>query len=78
MICSEVREYLFAFLDNELDAQLSIALQLHLEHCPICAREVEIERTIREQLVCVLEAQCPEKQLDMQVCLASCRRCETS
>ncbi len=66
MICSEVREYLFAFLDNELDAQLSIELQLHLEHCPICAREAEIERTIREQLTCALEAQCPEKQLDTQ------------
>ena len=64
MICSEVREYVFAFLDNELDAPLSIDLQLHLEHCPVCAREVEIERTIREELTCVLEAQCPAKPLD--------------
>lgn len=76
MICSEVREYLFAFLDNELDAPLSIELQLHLEHCPICAREVEIERTIREQLACVLEAQCPEKQLDMPTLKRIIRRDE--
>lgn len=50
MTCAEVREYLFAFLDNELDAPLSIELQRHLERCHDCARETEIERTIRKQL----------------------------
>jgi anti-sigma factor RsiW len=76
MICSEAREYLFAFLDNELDAPLSIELQLHLEHCPICAREVEIERAIREQLACVLEAQSPEKPLNMPTIKRIIRRDE--
>lgn len=51
MRCSEVREYLFAFLDNELDAPPSIEIQLHIEQCPVCAREVEIERAIKERLV---------------------------
>ena len=51
MICSEVREYLFAFLDNELDAALSIEVQRHLERCGRCAHEVEIERAIRKSLV---------------------------
>ncbi len=50
MICGEAREYLFAFLDNELDAPLSIELQRHLDGCPSCAREAEIERTIRKRL----------------------------
>lgn len=50
MTCREVRELLFAFLDNELDAQLSIELQRHLEHCCDCAREAEIERVIRKRL----------------------------
>jgi anti-sigma factor RsiW len=50
MICSEARQYLFAFLDNELDAALSLEVQQHLEHCPLCARECEIERVIRKQL----------------------------
>lgn len=50
MTCFEAREYLFAFLDGELDAALSIELQRHLEHCPECAREAEIERTVRRQL----------------------------
>lgn len=57
MTCSEAREYLFAFLDGELDAALSIELQRHLEHCPECAREAEIERTVRRQLDAALNPQ---------------------
>jgi anti-sigma factor RsiW len=56
MTCGEVREILFAFLDSELDAALSIELQRHLERCPDCAREAEIERTIRRHLVRTLES----------------------
>lgn len=54
MNCSELREYLFAFLDSELDSALSIEVQRHLEQCPECAREAEIERAIRRQLSYVL------------------------
>jgi len=50
MTCEEVREYLYVFLDNELDAALSIEFQRHLERCGRCASEVEIERTIRRSL----------------------------
>ncbi len=50
MTCGEAREYLFAFLDNELDASLSIGLQQHLDRCHDCAREAEVERAIRRQL----------------------------
>ena len=57
MICNEAREYLFAFLDNELDASLSMDFQHHIDHCAVCAREVEIERAIREQLICSLKTQ---------------------
>lgn len=64
MTCGEVREYLFAFLDSELDAPLSIELQRHIEHCPACAREVEIERTVRRQLAVGLERQGPINALD--------------
>jgi anti-sigma factor RsiW len=56
MTCGETREYLFAFLDSELDAPLSIELQRHLDGCPNCAREAEIERTVRRQLVGTLGA----------------------
>ncbi len=50
MTCGEAREYLFAFLDSELDAPLSIELQRHLDGCPSCAPEAEIERMIRKRL----------------------------
>lgn len=50
MKCRHVREYLIAFLDSELDAQHSIEVQRHLDGCALCAREAEIERTIRKQL----------------------------
>lgn len=50
MTCSDIREYLFGFLDNELDSALSIEVQRHLERCGGCAREVEIERAIRKSL----------------------------
>ena len=55
MTCREAREFLFAFLDNELDAPLSIELQLHLDGCPDCAREAEIERAIHTHLANSLE-----------------------
>lgn len=50
MTCQEAREYLFAFLDNELDAALSIEMQRHLDGCPACAREAEIERAVGKRL----------------------------
>lgn len=57
MTCGEVREYLFAFLDSELDAPLSIELQRHLDICPHCACEAEIERTVRRHLAAALDDQ---------------------
>jgi len=56
MTCSEIREYLFAFLDSELDAPLSIEVQRHIERCHDCAREAETERAIRQHLARALQA----------------------
>ncbi|MEW6250888.1 MAG: zf-HC2 domain-containing protein [Planctomycetota bacterium] len=55
MTCSAIREYLFAFLDSELDAPLSIEVQRHIERCHDCAREAETERAIRQHLARALE-----------------------
>ncbi len=55
MRCGEVHEYLFAYLDNELDVPLSIEFQRHLEQCHECAREVEIEWAIKRHLGHALE-----------------------
>ncbi|MEK7757590.1 MAG: zf-HC2 domain-containing protein, partial [Planctomycetota bacterium] len=54
MRCDEVHEYLFAYLDNELDVPVSMELQRHVETCHECAREVEIEWAIKGKLSEVL------------------------
>lgn len=56
MNCRDAHELLFAFLDNELEAQANIEVQLHLERCCECAREAEIERAVRKRLAASLEA----------------------
>lgn len=55
MTCSEARQYIFAFLDNELDSALSLEVQQHIEHCALCARECEIENVVRRQLAAKLQ-----------------------
>jgi len=55
MTCSEARQYIFAFLDNEIDSALSLEVQQHIEHCPVCARECEIENVVRRQLAAKLQ-----------------------
>lgn len=50
MNCSEVRDQIFAFLDNEIDGASRVAFVQHLEHCPNCSRDCEIERTISGRL----------------------------
>ncbi len=57
MTCAQTRECLIAFLDDELDAPLSIELQRHLDGCSDCAREAEIERAIRKRLSTVIGVQ---------------------
>lgn len=74
MICSEVREYLFAFLDNELDVALSIEVQRHLERCGQCAHEVEIERAIRKSLAARLSDQRVPPMLEPATLLRHCGR----
>ena len=66
MTCEEAREYIFAFLDNELEAPLSMALQHHIDHCPLCAREVEIERAVQDRLTHALHPPAPEVPLPRQ------------
>ena len=60
MRCGDVRENMFAFLDNELDVRRCMALQRHLDRCPYCAREVEIERLVIRHLERALVSECIE------------------
>jgi mycothiol system anti-sigma-R factor len=41
MNCRKVRETLFLYADNEMEADLVISFRRHVEICPACAREIE-------------------------------------
>lgn len=45
MDCKEVREYLYSFLDGELDSQINTLVKEHLSLCPLCSIELEQEKT---------------------------------
>ncbi len=44
MDCQKFQEYLYPFLDGELDDGLRIELEQHLQKCPVCSLELEKER----------------------------------
>lgn len=71
MNCHEARELLFAFLDNELDSAASLEMQRHLERCPACAHEAEIERTIGKRLALALEQPSDARALNERQLLAA-------
>jgi anti-sigma factor RsiW len=41
MNCSEVKDLIQVYLDNELDARNTLEVQRHLEYCPACSRLLE-------------------------------------
>jgi mycothiol system anti-sigma-R factor len=54
MECEEARFGLYALLDNELDVAKNLEILSHLEGCPACQRELELDMrvkaVVREQL----------------------------
>ncbi|MGH8063900.1 MAG: anti-sigma factor family protein, partial [Candidatus Entotheonellia bacterium] len=54
MQCEEARFGLYALLDNELDIATNLEVLSHLEGCPSCQRELELDARlktlVREQL----------------------------
>lgn len=46
MDCREFKEYLYSFLDGELDSQISRLVKDHLSACPLCRLELEQEKKI--------------------------------
>ncbi|MBV7364087.1 mycothiol system anti-sigma-R factor [Actinomycetaceae bacterium TAE3-ERU4] len=56
--CNEFLEYVYAFLDGELDTDTSGRLQRHLERCSHCLSVADMERHLRELLrsACITQA----------------------
>ena len=50
MNCKETGEVLHGYLDGELDLTRSLALERHLEDCPVCARAHRERQTLRTAL----------------------------
>lgn len=46
MDCREIKEYLYLFLDGQLDDQTSSPVKAHLSDCPLCRLEFEQEKRI--------------------------------
>ncbi len=50
MSCSQIRSQLPDFVRNQLAAGEAQQLRAHLEHCPSCARQAEIEAALKDEL----------------------------
>jgi len=44
MDCQKFQEYLYPFLDREIDETLKLEMEKHIQKCPMCSLEVEKER----------------------------------
>lgn len=59
--CEEVIRELFAYLDREVDEQLSERIEHHLQRCRDCFSRAEFERRLRERLNESAEAKAPDR-----------------
>ncbi len=44
MDCQKFQEYLYPYLDGELDKAVKVEIEQHLSNCPVCSLELEKER----------------------------------
>lgn len=47
MDCQEIKRYLYAFLDDELDVKTNLEIQSHLCQCPVCQTRFEFEKKMK-------------------------------
>lgn len=60
LTCEQVIEQLFAFLDRELDSELSADIEHHLGHCRDCFTRAEFERKLRAKVGTAASERAPE------------------
>lgn len=58
--CEEVIEQLFAFLDRELDDEISERIDAHLQRCRDCFTRAEFEKRLRARVREAAETEAPE------------------
>lgn len=59
--CEEVIEQLFAYLDRELDGELSADIAHHIARCRDCFTRAEFEKKLRARLAETTHAKAPER-----------------
>jgi mycothiol system anti-sigma-R factor len=63
MECEEARFGLYALLDNELDIATNLEVLSHLESCPSCQRELELDARLKTLVQEQLAADVPPREL---------------
>lgn len=60
--CQEVLSAVFLYLDHELEQSPQLqAIEVHLQECPPCGQQYEVERRLHELVVrCCAEVEAPE------------------
>lgn len=61
LTCEEVIRQLFAYLDRELDDEVSVEIDRHLETCRECFSRAEFERRLRQKVRETGKQQPPER-----------------
>ena len=65
MNCAEIRLFLHAHADGELDAAKSLELERHLKTCAACAAEVQslssLKNALQQSLLKIGRASCRER-----------------
>ena len=60
--CLEAINWLYAYLDGELEDPVSIAqIEHHLGHCLVCYSRIELERTLSDRLKKSHQQHTPER-----------------
>lgn len=67
MNCKDVRKYLYAFADGELETSESLAVLEHLNMCPSCAAKVSAQQRLRSAVARVMASSPAPAGLDHRV-----------
>ncbi len=57
--CEQVIEHLFAFLDEELDDEITDRIEAHLQRCRDCFTRAEFEKHLRARVRNAAETRAP-------------------
>src|SRR5215469_9380536 len=71
--CREVRPYLSAFIDGELDEELQVRIETHLASCQVCSRQVQSYLAV-DGLLGTLPASGPSPEVLDRVLAATSRQ----